>query len=192
MGPSRSGSTATSCASRDEGSAVSTDGTPQADDVPAGIGPSPEELRPLPDGGLGTAMPDWLRRPPAWRDLKPREVTATHDLPAPDTSVIDPRAFVDLADLPPWLQAIAARGDTLAASAGVGGQPATEGSSAPEVAEEPRQQPATSGEKVPEALDFSTPAPSVPWWQSGIVLMTLAVLLTVAVILIVLLATDVL
>ena len=73
---------------------------------------SAEELRPLPDGGLGDAMPEWLRRPPAWRNLpaKPAPEKA-RELPEPDTSVIDPRTLIEVADLPPWLQAIAARGE---------------------------------------------------------------------------------
>lgn len=70
-----------------------------------------EELRPLPDGGLTETMPEWLRRPPAWRDLERTNVGESPMLPDPDTSVIDPRTFVELADLPAWLQAIAARGE---------------------------------------------------------------------------------
>jgi hypothetical protein len=68
------------------------------------------EIRTLPDGGLSDAMPEWLRRPPAWRELAGKETPeAARELPAPDTSVIDPRTFIDVSDLPPWLQAIAAR-----------------------------------------------------------------------------------
>lgn len=71
---------------------------------------TPDEMRPLPDGGLQSTMPDWLRRPPAWRDL-PRGEGAGEDktLPEPDTSMIDPRSLVDVADLPPWLQGIGSR-----------------------------------------------------------------------------------
>lgn len=70
-----------------------------------------DEMRPLPDGGLQSTMPEWLRRPPAWRDL-PRAETAGEvaTVPEPDTSVIDPRTLVDVADLPPWLQGIGKRG----------------------------------------------------------------------------------
>jgi hypothetical protein len=172
---------------------VSTDGTPHTDDAPAEIGPSPDELRPLPDGGLATAMPDWLRRPPAWRDLKPRDDLIKRDLPEPDTSVIDPRTFVDLADLPPWLQAIAARGeraDDANAEHSEGLAPTTESEPIPEPTDETRQVPFVAEQSAPDPLDFSTPSPAVPWWQSGIVLLTLTILLVVAVILIVLLATG--
>lgn len=68
-------------------------------------------LPPIPDGGLTEAMPDWLRRPPAWRTLPDREVTppvpeATGDLPEPDESVIDPRTFLGDDDLPEWLRTL--------------------------------------------------------------------------------------
>ena len=72
----------------------------------------------MPDGGLTEGLPDWLRRPPAWRNLPRREAGTDPEitdgepaLPDPDTSVIDPRTLVDVADLPEWLQQIAARGE---------------------------------------------------------------------------------
>ncbi len=66
-------------------------------------------LPPIPDGGLAESMPDWLRRPPAWRTLPDREVTvpepeATATLPEPDDSAIDPRTFLGDNDLPQWLR----------------------------------------------------------------------------------------
>ncbi|CAA9555095.1 MAG: hypothetical protein AVDCRST_MAG43-1394 [uncultured Thermomicrobiales bacterium] len=70
--------------------------------------PSNAEYRPIPTDGLGESMPDWLQRPPAWRGMTVRE-PAQHDLPPPDTSVIDPRTMLELGDLPVWLQRIAAR-----------------------------------------------------------------------------------
>ena len=78
--------------------------------------PSDEEMRPLPDGGLTEGLPDWLRRPPAWRNLSRKERgegagEAEQSLPEPDTSLIDPRTLVDVADLPAWLQQIATRGE---------------------------------------------------------------------------------
>ena len=68
-------------------------------------------LPPIPDGGLAESMPDWLRRPPAWRTLPEREVAipepeAAAELPAPDASVIDPRTFLSDDDLPAWLRAL--------------------------------------------------------------------------------------
>lgn len=87
--------------------------------------PSHDDALPtLPDGGLSERMPDWLRRPPAWRSLPKADaasqvtvpeasgVVAEHPprvLPGPDTSVIDPRTLVDVTDLPDWLQEIAGR-----------------------------------------------------------------------------------
>ena len=69
----------------------------QASDEPFG--------RPLPTGGLAESMPDWLRRPPAWRDAS----ADRRSLPPPDTSPIDPRTLIDVGDLPPWLQRLADR-----------------------------------------------------------------------------------
>ena len=84
---------------------MSIDGKPPAEESSAA-----EEMRPLPDGGLGAAMPDWLRRPPAWRDLpKAQPGARARELPEPDRSVIDPRTLIEVSDLPLWLQAIAAR-----------------------------------------------------------------------------------
>ena len=66
-------------------------------------------LPPIPDGGLAESMPDWLRRPPAWRTLPDRDVTLpepteTAALPEPDDSVIDPRTSLGDDDLPAWLR----------------------------------------------------------------------------------------
>lgn len=82
-----------------------------ADDISPG-----DEMRPLPDGGLTEGLPEWLRRPPAWRNLPRKEEGEELALPDPDTSVIDPRALVDIADLPMWLQQIAVRGEEPALS----------------------------------------------------------------------------
>lgn len=71
--------------------------------------------RPIPDGGLGTAMPDWMRQSPSWkRDPEPRPVRT---IPAPDVSVIDPQDLIDIDDLPQWLQAVASRPGSRAAVA---------------------------------------------------------------------------
>lgn len=69
----------------------------------------PEEMRPIPDGGLKDAMPSWLKRPPAWRSMPSAEERHERTLPEPDTSEIDPRTLVDVSDLPQWLQSIASR-----------------------------------------------------------------------------------
>ena len=72
------------------------------------------EMRPLPDGGLGENMPDWLRRPPAWRVLPatqmpsfepdPATTTPPRELPPEDTSVIEPTSLIEFDDLPRWLR----------------------------------------------------------------------------------------
>jgi hypothetical protein len=112
---------------RDEDSAVKE---PEALETNEG---GPEAMRPIPDGGLQQSMPEWLRRPPAWRNLPKKETPtantaqassspsgstadsvqlpaqAAAPLPDPDTSEIDPRSLVDVCDLPQWLQDIVAR-----------------------------------------------------------------------------------
>ena len=81
-----------------------------------------EQLPPIPDGGLSESMPEWLRRPPAWRTLQDREVVQpdpvrTGDLPERDTSVIDPRTFLTDADLPEWIHALDQRPNSSDAAA---------------------------------------------------------------------------
>lgn len=71
----------------------------------------PEDLRPIPDGGLKDSMPGWLKRPPAWRNMPTAEQRHERTLPEPDTSEIDPKSLVEVSDLPQWLQTIASRGD---------------------------------------------------------------------------------
>lgn len=71
--------------------------------------PSPAEQPappPIPDGGLGEAMPEWLRRPPAWRDLAPKG-PPRRALPPPDTSTIEPATLISVDDLPDWLRRLA-------------------------------------------------------------------------------------
>jgi hypothetical protein len=64
-----------------------------------------DELRPIPDGGLASTLPDWLKEKPAWA----RDASSGSDLP-PDISPIDPRTLVHEDDFPDWLRAIARRG----------------------------------------------------------------------------------
>ena len=66
----------------------------------------PEAMLPIPDGGLGSGMPDWLRRPPAWRNAGTTPASP-RKIPPPDTSPIDPRTILTIDDLPTWLQGIA-------------------------------------------------------------------------------------
>jgi hypothetical protein len=67
----------------------------------------------IPDGGLGSAMPAWLQEPPTWKRVP--TATSARTIPAPDTTVIDPRTLLDIDDLPGWLQDIARRGAELPA-----------------------------------------------------------------------------
>jgi hypothetical protein len=119
-----------SCAGRDEGDVV-TD--PERQELAKA---EPEAMRPIPDGGLRDAMPEWLRRPPAWRNLPKRAEPDTpvatspeakeRELPEPDTSEIDPRSLVDISDLPQWLQDLAARSDAVSRPPVITDEPASD------------------------------------------------------------------
>jgi|GEM_PF-1681209 len=63
--------------------------------------------RPIPDGGLGSAMPAWLQKPPSWKRAGTPRPERT--IPPPDTSSIDPGTMLDIDDLPQWLRTIAQR-----------------------------------------------------------------------------------
>lgn len=72
------------------------------------------DLPQIPDGGLSDSMPEWLRRPPAWRTLDHEEIAPVDPedaskLPAADTSEIDPRTLLSEDDLPAWLRAFGKR-----------------------------------------------------------------------------------
>jgi hypothetical protein len=65
--------------------------------------------RPLPTGDLAASMPDWLRRPPAWRGLEYREERlsrSTVELSSEDRSPIDPSELIDDGDIPEWLRRV--------------------------------------------------------------------------------------
>jgi hypothetical protein len=64
-----------------------------------------DDLRPIPDGGLASTLPDWLKEKPAWAQR-----SEAGNIPPPDTSPIDPRTLVHDEDFPEWLRAIAQRG----------------------------------------------------------------------------------
>lgn len=73
-----------------------------------------QALPPIPDGGLSNSMPEWLRRPPAWRTLRDADVVQTRpevsrELPEADTSEIDPRSLLTDDDLPAWLRNLGRR-----------------------------------------------------------------------------------
>ncbi|HWV25379.1 MAG TPA: hypothetical protein VNZ58_14420 [Thermomicrobiales bacterium] len=113
---------------------------------------TPEEMRPLPDGGLSDAMPDWLRRPPAWRELPRKDdpVPSQRTLPDPDTSVIDPRELITVDDLPQWLRDIAAR------------EHEPETTSIPELPVRPEKPEPTATPETTPAPDATEPTTAVP------------------------------
>ncbi|HWV34507.1 MAG TPA: hypothetical protein VNZ55_02670 [Thermomicrobiales bacterium] len=126
---------------------------------PAGQDDDPE-MRPLPDGGLGENMPDWLRRPPAWRVLPaaqmpvfepdPATTTPPRELPPEDTSVIEPTSLIEFGDLPRWLREL-------------GTQRLTRENEAAETVDAPVQE--AGGEEhsepvAPEAAPGAVPEPS--------------------------------
>lgn len=82
------------------------------DDVEVSTWPSP---RTIPDGNLGSTMPDWMRQAPSWKKAPEPEpepepkYEPVRPIPAPDTSVIDPRSLIAVDDLPEWLQAVSSR-----------------------------------------------------------------------------------
>ena len=68
----------------------------------------------IPDGGLGSAVPDWMQAKPEWtgreRTDKP-PVVRERSVPEPDTSPILLADIVTIDDLPDWLRAVANRPD---------------------------------------------------------------------------------
>jgi hypothetical protein len=173
-------------------------------------------LPPIPDGGLGEAMPDWLRRPPAWRTLPDREVTMpepaeTAALPEADASIIDPRSFITDDDLPAWLRtfgkgaridpAIEGEPDDVAAE-GAHPSPATSeravlaGPAAPSPGaprfvpaspQRPTPNPAPSGARRPP--ERPAPPASTPSQGTGLVAVLAALLLIAIVAIVILLVT---
>jgi hypothetical protein len=165
----------------------------------------------IPDGGLSESMPEWLRRPPAWRTLKDSEIVApapaaTATLPEADTSPIDPRSFLTDDDLPGWLRALG-RGwqpvvppgdehpaDEPAPSTPAPAEPTEEASPSAGRFVPLQPAPSTGPGVAPEgATPASTatrgtePAPHA-WWQRSQVVALLAAALLVAIVAIVILA----
>ena len=90
----------------------------------------------IPDGGLGDALPEWLRTTPSWT----KAPDALRTIPEPDTSEIDPASLVTIDDLPGWLQAVAARSASSRETAEVG---------EPTVATAPVVEPTVSASETP-------------------------------------------
>lgn len=164
---------------------MATDDTGKSPDAPEpDTGSSPGSGQPpIPDGGLGTSMPDWLQRPPAWRGMGDRSLEK-RDLPPPDTSVIDPRTMLDIGDLPQWLQRIAARAEdsgttvTGVSEAEVSPPPAPTGPAATETPPDIAESLSTSiQEQSPEIVLLPAAMKQAEaWWRSGAVLKGLAVM----------------
>jgi hypothetical protein len=62
-------------------------------------------LPPLPDGGLGSSMPSWLRDVPVFERVPPEQLA----VPALLGSHADPRSFLNDDDFPQWLRDLAIR-----------------------------------------------------------------------------------
>lgn len=174
---------------------------------------APDALPPIPDGGLSAGMPEWIRRAPAWRGL-PDAGTPPRAVPQPDTTPIDPRTMLTVDDLPLWLQRLAgSRAEpidvVLDPSCADENQPADgierfeerrvvdaeAGAGAPASAstasidENPRM---TADERLRPSSRPPEPIDERPWWRAITLTTLLLACLLVAVLIIVLYATEVL
>lgn len=170
---------------------------PEGDDGASPVGQ--DRARSIPDGGLGSTMPAWLRQPPAWKRSAPPPVTRT--IPPPDTSVIDPRTILDIDDLPTWLQAIAAR--EVMRGEQISGEQRRE--VVPDSEREPTVltpgAPADSVRDSPEGARISTEAERAapltardstrPWWMSDVIIGGLLVAVILTLLYVVLVALEV-
>jgi hypothetical protein len=94
-------------------------GTPLAEIDEWDAAADPPPLPPLPDGGLASAMPSWLREPPVAAAMAPMPAPSAvvGDAPAlvaapalpPLGPQADPRTFLNDDDFPLWLRELAAR-----------------------------------------------------------------------------------
>lgn len=82
-------------------------------DDPVAKSATSDPFRPIPDGGLATNLPSWLKDRPAWSTSEQSPV-----ITKPDESVIDPRLLVSEEDFPDWLRAVANREQVQVASDG--------------------------------------------------------------------------
>lgn len=121
----------------------------------------PEEMRPIPDGGLKDAMPSWLKRPPAWRNMPTAEERHERTLPEPDTSQINPHSLLDVSDLPQWLQTIAERGELPAPQPDAAVSHAVEQLQA--AASQPIADPPQPANEEPEVDASAQPEPVLPF-----------------------------
>jgi hypothetical protein len=113
-------------------------GTPLAEtdewDAAAELPPLP----PLPDGGLRSSMPTWLRDPPQLpvaESLPPTRAALTRIEDPPLGSHVDPRTFLSDDDFPRWLRDLAARREeALSPSTEANGAPPTAKATIPRAA----------------------------------------------------------
>jgi len=169
--------------------------------------------RAIPDGGLGAAMPEWLQQTPSWK--RSPEPTPVRSIPAPDTSVIDPRHLIDVDDLPQWLQAVSSREPGKRTSTVALIDPETSLTIAPEIPEimpltVPQEETrlkrlALPSDSWPPMRDVGRPAersepvrlvpsPSAarpPWWMSDAALAILFVAIVLTMIYVILVASGV-
>ncbi len=166
--------------------------------------------RAIPDGGLSSAMPDWLQQTPSWK--RPPEPTSVRSIPAPDTSVIDPRTLIDIDDLPQWLQAVSSREPGKRTPTVAPADPETPVAIVPEIMpltvpqeETPLERLELPSDSWPPMRDVRRPAertepvrlvpsPSAarpPWWMSDAALAILFVAIVLTMIYVILVASGV-
>jgi hypothetical protein len=163
--------------------------------------------RSIPDGGLGAAMPAWLRQPPPWK--QPPVQAGGRSLPEPDTSAIDPATMLDDDDLPQWLRDLAAPTASSTPVSRVTG--AAEATAMPD---EPMHPPAISHRAtaiVPDdsnrtfpSVGKSAPSPEPgpasnqaipkppPWWMSNLAIGILLIAIVLTMVYVILAASGVL
>lgn len=162
----------------------------------------------IPDGGLSSAMPEWLRQPPAWK--RPAVQTRERSLPDPDSSVIDPASLVDVENLPRWLRELAAASSQEPAAVPVESRPFAQPPSDEESAVasplegeahltaqhedvvETRRNRHVAEEPESELVPFRHVHQSYPWWLSNVAIAILFTAIVVTLIYVLLEAAGVL
>jgi hypothetical protein len=160
--------------------------------------------RPIPDGGLGAAMPAWLQQPPVWK--QPPIQATSRTLPEPDTSAIDLSTMLDDDDLPQWLRDMAVsapvtRSKDAPADAPTivttwpgpaHAQPAAE--SPMRARDDGATSPSWSEPNIQAALDYTPfrPEPATPpWWMSNVAIGVLFGAIVVTLVYVILVASGV-
>lgn len=121
------------------------------------LGPAGDPIAPLPpipDGGLGTTMPGWLREPDA--PTAPPMRSTRREPAARDGAVVDPRTFLTEDDLPEWIRRLA--GPPTVAASPPAPVAAARGEEAPRRGAVRRQEPAQPARPI-VVPDEAPPAP---------------------------------